>query len=123
MRLLRPLARACIRFKVGPWFTKMADTFSISISNPALCSAFAMADPKTFLKTLAFFLTDMSKFFIAFSTVSPRIRFATNRVFCGDNRAYLKCAATSTFYTSLTIFFHLRLWLSYLPLYGYGKFE
>ena len=70
------MARALERVNLGASLTSTVDTFNSSISAPKLCSAFAIAEFKTFFTIPALFCGEKVSILIASSTLFPRIASA-----------------------------------------------
>jgi hypothetical protein len=79
-----PFARADIRLKLEPSPISIELTSNSSMSAPSLCSAFAIADSRTFFSILADFFGLNCNKLIALPTFNPLIWSATNRHFWAE---------------------------------------
>ena len=91
----RPCARGRNRFNVVPSFTYASLTYNELISKFKLCSAFAIADFKTFSTTGDAALGVCFKIAYASPTCFPQIKSITKRALRGAMRTVLAIALAS----------------------------
>src|SRR6185295_15029671 len=88
----RPYARGRNRLSVGPSSTHAFDTTRFSLITPGCCSAFAIAESKSFSTSRVAPSGEKRRMRCASATCCPRIMSTTRRIFRGEVRMCLAVA-------------------------------